>query len=693
MAGETELERIVVRLIGDGSSFNMMMQKAVGVTQKATTQMITALNRVEGFANTLLGAFGTLGVASSLRGAFDQFAKLERGQIRLNAIIETNGGDVAALTAQYRGVAEAISAVTLNTKGEIMALFQQAEAQQFSGEAAENVVRNSVALAGATGQSAESMLRVAAMIQRGHPEFAKRVLGLRGVADGTALVDAINRRMAGGMAVAQAEFNSASGRMERLGRSLKSVGVEVGGLIAGAILPLVDFVQKLTEQFKLLDQQTKNTVYKIFGITLAFLSLGPVKSVLMGLLGPIISLVHYLTITLPLLALNTAAWVIWKSVVIAFGVAASVVNGVIAVFSATVSLLSTVLSFTTAGFVALFAVIGGAAFFAIVGGFQVIKSLLSEISTLTRAVGDSFQSLSGMSEPLGAVTDVFNEWVDLGKNVLAAARVDLPAAWDLLAASATLAVAQVKNLWPPLWDYIKAGFVLVTDFIKDRLSRVATEFTKNIQGVISSVSTVIKVMQTAGNLFIGGSAAVATSQLEEIEQVSETLTESLDALGEAMAAIQFQTPGESIDVANAREAVSMAQAQVEAITNRLARPAERAGRVIGSGINKGIKGELQKFDAALFGTAEALARIEDYVDTYHGLKGKGPAQTGANAAARLPNAEDMMDEFGEGAKSAVTVSPSSQNGTGRIVEVLMQIRDLLRADNSDKITVATAGLK
>lgn len=660
MAGETELERLVVRLIGDGSSFSKMMTNAVGVTQKATTQMITALNRVEGFANTLLGAFGSLGVASSLKGAFEQFAKMERGQIRLNSIIETNGGNVQELTTRYKAVAEAISAVTLNTKGEILALFQQAEAQQFSGDAAENVVRNSIALAGATGQSAESMIRVAAMMQRGHPEFAKRTLGLRGVADGSALVDAIQRRMAGGMALAQAEFNSASGRMERLGRSLKSVGTEVGGLIAGALLPLVDFVQRAAEQFKLLDPAIKNTTYKVVGMVLAWMGLGPVTSVLRGLLGPMIGLVKFLTITLPLTILNTAAWIAWKTIVVAFGIAASVVTGLIAVLDAVAVGLVTAITGAASAFGLFMGIIGVGAFVAVVASWRVFTGILSEVADLATAVGTGFQMISTLTAPLDHITELFSGWVEILKEVYVAAQTDLPAAWSLLSAGFNLAVEQVKNLWPPLWNYVKEGFGIVIRYLSDQLDLVFGGIAQRARILVSTLP----------------GSTDQDRQLRELERSQRATRNSLTSRAQnALGDLQFEAPGRTSEgPTEAEDALDQARQAVADIAARAAPAAERAGAVLGGALKKGMSSELKKFDAALFGTAEALARIDDYIDLYHGLKPRQGSGTGIAPTTSIP------------------LGGGGGGGNDITDDILVQIRDTLTdISNRDENVFTPAG--
>lgn len=695
MAGETELERIVVRLVGDAGSFVKMMTGATQATQAGVTKMITALNRLEGFANTLLGTFGRLGVAATLKGAFDQFAKMELGQIRLRAAIEGNNGNVDELTSRYTRVAQAISNVTLNTKGEVLALFQQADAQQFSGDAAENVVRNSIALAGATGQSAESMLRVAVNIQRGHPEFAARVLGLRGIRDQTELLNAVNQRLSLGMRVSQAEFNSASGRIERLGRSLKSVGTEVGGLIARALLPAVDYIQKLTEQFKAMDDATKKVVYQVVGLTLAWLGMGPVISVIRGITQPITSLAYYLGVTLPLTIANTVAWVAWKVVMLAFSFALGLVNSTFVVFKilsfacaaalSAFSLASTaltgVLGALSAGLTAvltvgLIPILGTVGYIviaikALVAIAGTATTVFSQLAASGRDLYGAISRISLESTPLEHIKGLFSQWYDILKSVVRVAKTDMPLAWELLKAGADLAVNQVKDLWPPLWAYLRRGIGLFSDYIKTEL--VAT---------IEYVTTRFKIEWAFA---LGGSmqeyqrALLLASYQRDVARGGASM-----ALNAGLEGLRFQSPTASPDTLAAQNALQLMQAEANAIADAAEAVTpilESAGHTMGSAVAKGVHSELKKLDSVAYDSAEALSRIAEYQDRFFnvgssggGARGSGPAAStvgngltsgGAAAAAsgavvalltRIANGIDRM--------SRVPAAPATADFTG-----------------------------
>lgn len=612
---------MVVRLVGDGSSFVKMMTGAAATARATAGHIEASLTKVERFASTLLGTFGSLGLAASIRGVFDQFATLERGQIRLSAAITAGGHDATELTTRYRAVAESISAVTLNTKNEVLALFQKAEIMGFSGDQAERVVRNSVALAAATGNEASSMIRGVAASERGNLSLLRRQLQLQGVKDETELVTKINQRMAMGMAVATAEFNSASGKMERLGRSMKSVGQEIGGLIAGMILPFVSFTQKLVEGFKSLDDSTKKMTYKVVGLTLAWLGMAPVTNVLRGILHPITSLLYYLVVTVPVLALYASGWAICKTVMIGFSVAVAVVKGAALVLLGVLNLLIGALTVSTALFSGLSVVLLAGGFALLVGGFKFLMSAVPAVFSSIRDLVSGISSMRATSTPLSAISRTFSEWVTIIKEVVIAAQTNLPAAWQLLSAGFTLAVNQVRDLWPPIWNYVKEGFLVVIEFIGQQVSAMASNMALRFR--ISSTSWM--------------SGQNTDALLAEVDRSERAIRNSqLSLATNALARLQFNSPGESDATRAAREAVEMARANIAEIASRAAPAAENAGVSLGAAMNKGMKSELHKFDAVRFGSAEALSRIEEYSQRFFNPNRPPAGSLPASAASTIP---------------------------------------------------------
>lgn len=666
MANEVELERIIVRLIGDGSSFQKMMTEAAATTRTMTNRMYTALSRVERFAGTLVRGLGSFGLASSLRSMFHQFSDLEQGQIRLNAAIRGGGHDAEQLVARYTRVAESIAAATLNTKGHVLSLFQEAEANQLSGQAAEDAVRYAVALAGATGQSADAMMRTAIQLQRGHPEFAKRILNLRDVKDETELVNKIMEKMNTGMQIATAEFNSANGRIERLGRSLKGIGTDIGGMISKVLLPVVGMLQQAFEAFKRLDPEIKEQTALIVGLTIAWLGMGPVTQVLKDLLTPTFQLVRFLTISLPLTVANAAAWLIWKTIL---GLAAIVVftlagfiwlaNGAtiswataVAIVSAAQMVWKGVIWLVNGALAVMWTLLAPATLLAIVATVVVLGGAFFTLYTAISSIVSVFKNITGLAGPLGAITNMLGEWWQKIKEIFNTAQTDLPRAWNMLKAGFDLAISQIKDLWMPLWDFIQGGFSLIWEAVSE--------------------------------MFIAKMTTATRAVMRLMLPLAPGLAGALDALDR-------NQPGEAFFINRMRRdllALSAGFNVVESEATRTARGAYNALRPVGGAANgavpglnrletamRGVRQEAQRFDAALFGSAEAMTRIAEQADRI---------SVGRVAASATPS-------LSASAATATAIAGAVGGlGIGPVVQLLGDIKTILA--NKNVIQLQAAGL-
>ena len=125
----TELETLVVRLTGDGSSYASMMKSAEETTKRTTSIIVESIARISGFhtalrnlAGQVLSSFALLGVSGSLTGMFDRFVKAEQQMLRLKAAIETSGKASDPVIEQYQKFSDAIVKETLLTKGQVLGM-------------------------------------------------------------------------------------------------------------------------------------------------------------------------------------------------------------------------------------------------------------------------------------------------------------------------------------------------------------------------------------------------------------------------------------------------------------------------------------------------------------------------------------------------------------------------------------------
>ncbi len=273
---EQELGDMIVRLIGDGSSFQKMLTQANESAAQSANFIEATGKRIEGFANSITGwastavkALGMLGVASSLQGAFQSYAAMEKGQIQLKAAIEATGNSADMQIPKYLKLAKAVEEKTLVTKGDVMAMAKQVEALGLTGDAAERAIHNAIGLAGSTGGEAQSMIRASVAMEQGNYQMLRRVLHLHNVRDESELVRIATQRIASGWAIEEASSKTASGQLEKLSRSFKGLSRELGGMVAEVIMPFVGALKSLVDWVKQLDPAVLKTSIAIIGIGLA----------------------------------------------------------------------------------------------------------------------------------------------------------------------------------------------------------------------------------------------------------------------------------------------------------------------------------------------------------------------------------------------------------------------------------------
>lgn len=294
---ETELGAMIVRLMGDGSSYQSMLSTAESAIKQTAKQVESATKVIEAFGGGLksfaanaLGALAVFGVATSAQGAFDKFADREKTLLRLTAAIESNGRAVGPVMKEYMAFADAVSAQTLTTKSSTLSMLKQVEAMGFSGDAAKRVIANSIAMAAVNDGSAENYIRVTAAMEQGNLQLLRRIPGLRGIKDQTELVTRAQQMLTTGMKIATADAESTSGQIEHLKRSLNSLSIEVGGLIAQAIRPLVVWLRQGVDAFNALDPTVKKTVVAVVTALGAIVSFGP----MLTMLAPVLKLLGLL---------------------------------------------------------------------------------------------------------------------------------------------------------------------------------------------------------------------------------------------------------------------------------------------------------------------------------------------------------------------------------------------------------------
>jgi len=628
VAAEEEVQKLVVRLTGEMSSFKAMMTQATALTRGIAKQVGTASDSIKGiakglgtFTSTAVGALKSLGLATSLMGSVKAFESYELGAIRMRAAIQAAGADVEPTIARYLKFAEVIDDTTKHTRGQAMALLGQAANMGFVGQAAEEVVKNAMAL-GAVGRQGEAvdparMMRAAAAIQTGQGGAVKRLLQLQHAKDATEAMRLANLQLAAGTEILGKQEDQASAHIEKMGKRLGWVGTQIGGVIAQGLKPLLRIMEQTIKVVTQLSDGTKRTIALVVGLYIAFKSVGPALVFLNGLL----------MVTKIRLALNLILWAGWKALTIAFTAVMWVFNAALAAYNfatsagaissaawsaaavvakvapwlwnaaltATNALLTAGLGILAA-FVATVLIVGGAVALAAAGLWGLWKA--------GSAVVEVLGVLSTSSGPLGAVGDVFREWGGILKDVAAAAQINLPLAFEIAKAGIALAVAQVKQLWPPLWQFIQDGWKIVADTAAATFKLAFLQALANIQGELANLA------QSVG-IPLGPVAA----EIERMNrEVATTQRQTIDLAKKQMeaAAARFQKPEDSEEVNAARKRLDGLKQELAAEQEKQAKQ-EEGPRKYAAAV-KGAKDEVKKLEAALYGSGEAQRRMQEYAE-------------------------------------------------------------------------------
>jgi hypothetical protein len=267
---------MIIRLVGNASAYLSELRSAQAATQK--------------FVAAASSAFRGIAGSKVLSGLFDAFAEAERASLRLTSAIEASGHSVDEVMPKYKEFIDRVMGVTLMSRNTTSRLLEQAEAMGFTGDQALQIATNAIALGKGNDELALSAFRVAVVMERGHPEMVRRLMNLQGVKTGTELLVAIQEKLRAGLAVAAAEAGSTSGSLERLQRSFLALRVEVGGIIAQGLRPVITWLGEAIHWFNTLDPLARKVAIAAVLVTAGLAAMAPVMAILSFLAAPFITL-------------------------------------------------------------------------------------------------------------------------------------------------------------------------------------------------------------------------------------------------------------------------------------------------------------------------------------------------------------------------------------------------------------------
>jgi hypothetical protein len=463
---DVEIERLIVRIVGDATEYQKMLIDSIQHTDEAVTHIESATKRIEGFGESVagfgrqaLGALAMFGVATSLEGAFEKYEAFENQQIKLKAVIEMNGRAAEGAVEEYTKFAEATAQVSMSTKGQILDLVKQAETMGKTGEAAQNLVKQSMELAAAADIDPQMAMRLTAALESGNKEMISRmsrmIPALRLIQDDTERAAKAQQMMTSGTKILAEQAGAAGGQLQKMHASLAVLGVEVGGIVAHAIQPLIAGITSAANWFKNLDPIIRQVTVSI-----------------LLLLGALAALPQALNLVY-------SAW-----------------NALISSFTsigAVVSFLFTPMGIALAVIAAGLAIVGVAVHAVVesLGGWGVvwskvkdsameawawIKDQFNDFKTWAKPVWDNFliqvkqvwdsiKSKAGEAwQYLQVQGQKFMDWIHPALDILRAVFV---VSWEAIKDGAATTWAYIQDNAVPAWNSIQNAVVKTTDRIKE----------------------------------------------------------------------------------------------------------------------------------------------------------------------------------------------------------------------------------
>ncbi len=298
MAAEIELERMVVRLVGDSSQYVQDMKNSGKATKDVAKDVEDSTKKIEGFGGAIQNfaaaassALAALGIGQFLKESFAAFSEAEDVMISLTAAIGAQGGAVEELSKDYQEFATNLQRSTTMGDEAILTLLKTAATFDLAGGSAKKASKDAIALAAINGSSADSMMRLTAAMASGDTQramqFARMVPQLRGVTNETQFLEKYMKLVTAGTEVMGKQADTAGGKLKQLTEEFGNFKELVGKVIADAIKPFATaltqlsiFIQSLPEPVIQLGTAAAGLAVVLAGALSASLALVAVKALL-----------------------------------------------------------------------------------------------------------------------------------------------------------------------------------------------------------------------------------------------------------------------------------------------------------------------------------------------------------------------------------------------------------------------------
>lgn len=624
MENTLELERLLVRLTGDGSEYQKMIQTATQSTQQAAKVVEAAATRIEkfgdrvkGVGSAVMGALGVLGITGTLKQAFGAFAEAETIGVQLGVILESNKRNVDEVRKSYEEWAVQLEKVTVYEDDAILKMAKTAESYGLTGDQAKYAVESAIGLATITEGNAESMMRLTQALAQGDikgaQRFARMIPQLKNVKNESEFVAKAQHLIETGMKAAAAEMETSAGVLKVLHRDWGNLLEDYGKVVSEGLKPIVQWTTKAVAALRALSDETKKVITIVALVGAAVLALGPI----MAILGPL---------TAPLFRLGG----LFLSLLNPIKLVGSVVAGLSSVFgliSGAASILMTVIS-------------------GIAGGVALVATPLGAIAVIAAAVGTTFLILKARTV----------DWASTGVSVLSW----FGKQWETLVADVKSAMVGIGDAvkagdlslaFEIMWTQVKLSFMILVEdmYIK------WIEFSSNVKAVWYQmggdlVSYWQKTVHSIADLLVTAGQAVGMWNKEEAQQIKDIMNADAEWQKKENDRKTKADVDKSLQAGfDARKNVVMQINDLKAKRDELLKKAAEAAAavpppkpmVLPQPIVPKIPSQNVKvnvrFDAAEAGSSEALSRIAEFRDALR--------EGGAIKPKKTPKPSTPLDFF------------------------------------------------
>lgn len=250
---------------------------------KSASQLSKTFKDIEASAQRMADRLSSIGTTMSVAitapitlamgFATKAYAEAEKGDARLRASIEMTGGAVESSMKAYEMFAQRIESLTDVDDDAVKSLITLGLQMGITSDNMEQAVAGAIGLSKAFNLDLAQAMKLTALANEGQYEMLGRYIpALRSAKTESEKMAIVQKAMANGFKLAQAEGQTFSGQMAMLQNEIGNLGEEFGKVVAEFLTPAIGFIKNLVENFQTLDDRTKKL---IVGFALLVAAIGP----------------------------------------------------------------------------------------------------------------------------------------------------------------------------------------------------------------------------------------------------------------------------------------------------------------------------------------------------------------------------------------------------------------------------------